>query len=60
MATTSAHAGNSISFEIDGRKVRIEAPKNCDQLSCIKLSGFDFKGFNAKSFDDDDDPAKKS
>jgi uncharacterized protein (DUF2147 family) len=54
MTTTYAHAGNSISFEIDGHKVRIEAPKNCDQLSCIKISGFDFKSFNSKSFDDDD------
>ncbi len=59
MATTSAQAGNSISFEIDGHKVRIEAPRNCDQLSCIKVSGFDFKGFNSKSFDDDDDAAVK-
>jgi uncharacterized protein (DUF2147 family) len=54
MATTSAQAGNSISFEIDGHKVRIEAPRNCDQLSCIKISGFDFKSFNSKSLDDDD------
>ena len=70
MATTSAHAGNSISLEIDGHKVRIEAPKNCDQLSCIKITGFDFKNFNSKSFDsksfdsrsfdDDDDVAVKS
>ena len=59
MATTSAHAGNSISFEIDGHKVRIEAPRNCDQLSCIKISGFDFKGFNSKGFDGDDDAAVK-
>lgn len=50
MATTSAHAGNSISFEIDGHKVRIEAPNNCDQLSCVRISGFDFKGFNSNSF----------
>ncbi len=67
MATTSAHAGNSISFEIDGHKVRIEAPNNCDQLSCVRISGFDFKGFNSKSFNGDDDavvtpepPAQKS
>jgi hypothetical protein len=26
MAATSAQAGNSISFEIDGHKIRIEAP----------------------------------
>jgi uncharacterized protein (DUF2147 family) len=57
MATTSAQAGNSISFEIDGHKVRIEAPRNCDQLSCIKISGFDFKSsgsLNAGSLEDDD------
>jgi hypothetical protein len=64
MATTSAQAGNSISFEIDGHQVRIEAPRNCDQLSCIKISGFDLKSFNSKSFNskslDDDDAAVKS
>ncbi len=58
MATTSAHAGNGISFEIDGQKIRIEAPRNCDSLSCIKISapgpltGFNFKGHRS---DDDDD-----
>jgi hypothetical protein len=26
MATTSAHAGDSVSFEIDGHKICIEAP----------------------------------
>jgi uncharacterized protein (DUF2147 family) len=58
MTTSYAYAGNnSISFEINGQKVRIEAPKNCDQLSCLKISGFDFKGFNSKRFDDDDDTA---
>jgi uncharacterized protein (DUF2147 family) len=67
MVTSSAHAGNSVSFEIDGHKVRIEAPRNCNQLSCIQISapglsgsGFDFKGFGSRRFDDDDDvaPAK--
>ena len=53
MATTSAHAGNSISLEVGGHKIRIETPKNCDQLSCVKISGFDFKSFNSKRFDDD-------
>jgi uncharacterized protein (DUF2147 family) len=60
MTTTCAHAGNSIAIEIDGHKVRIEAPKNCDQLSCLKISGFDFKGFSSRRFDDDDDGAVKS
>ena len=62
MATGSAHAGNSISFEIEGHRIRIEAPRNCDQLSCIRvsapsLSGSSFggfKGFNSKSTDEDD------
>jgi hypothetical protein len=60
MTTSYAYAGgNSVSFEIDGHKIRIEAPKNCDQLSCLKVSGFDFKGLNSKRFDDDDDVAAK-
>jgi uncharacterized protein (DUF2147 family) len=57
MATTSAQAGNSISFEIDGHKVRIEAPSNCDQLSCIQISGFDLKGFTSSRVEDDDGAA---
>jgi uncharacterized protein (DUF2147 family) len=65
MASTAAHAGNSVSFDIDGHKIRIEVPRNCDQLSCIQvsapgLSGFDFKGFNSKRFDDDNDVAERS
>ena len=39
MASTAAHAGNSVSFEIEGHKIHIEAPKNCDQLSCLKITG---------------------
>ena len=61
MATTSAHAGNSISFQIEGHKIRIEAPRNCNSLDCIKvsapsLSGSSFGGFGSKSkrFDDED------
>jgi hypothetical protein len=57
MATTAAHAGNSISFEIEGHKVRIEAPKNCDSLSCIQISapGLSGSGFGFKSFKTNDD-----
>ena len=61
MAGTAAHAGNSISFEIEGHKIHIEAPKNCDSLSCIQISapglsgsGFGFKAFKSNSFEDDD------
>jgi hypothetical protein len=60
MATTAAQAGNSISFEIEGHKIHIEAPKNCDSLSCIKVSapglsgsGFNLKGFKSLNSDDD-------
>jgi uncharacterized protein (DUF2147 family) len=55
MASTAAHAGNSVSFEIDGKKIRIEAPKNCDQLSCIKISGQGLSGFNFKGLKSNDD-----
>ena len=44
MATTSAHAGNGISFQIDGQRVRIEAPRNCDSLSCIRISAPGYNG----------------
>ena len=52
MASTAAHAGNSISFEIDGQKIHIEAPKNCDQLSCIQITapGLSGSSFGFKSF----------
>jgi uncharacterized protein (DUF2147 family) len=67
MATTAAHAGNSVSFEIEGHKIRIEAPKHCDSLSCIQISapglsgsGFDFNGFKSKHFNDDDTVAERS
>ncbi len=67
MVTTSAHAGNGISLEINGHKIHIEAPKNCDSLACIKVSapdlsgsGFGFKGFKFANRDDDNDIAPPS
>jgi Uncharacterized protein conserved in bacteria (DUF2147) len=61
MASTAAHAGNAISFDVNGKHVRVELPRNCDSLSCLKitapgLSGSDF-GFKSKRFDDDDNYA---
>jgi uncharacterized protein (DUF2147 family) len=58
MATTAAHAGSGISFVIDGQKIRIDAPKNCSSLDCIKITGangsnFNMKGFGSKKNDDD-------
>ena len=64
LATTAAYAGNSISFEIDGHRIRIEAPRNCDALSCLQISGSGLSGsgFGSKSkrFDDDNDVAANS
>jgi uncharacterized protein (DUF2147 family) len=71
MASTAAHAGNSVSLEIGGHKIRIDAPKNCDALSCIQISAPSLSGVNLSfksiksSRDDDvassaDAPAQKS
>src|SRR5215213_1168412 len=62
MATTSAHAGG-ITIQINGERVRVEAPRNCSGISCIKitspgytgtLGNIDLKGMGSKSKDDDD------
>ncbi|OKO67042.1 hypothetical protein AC628_40465, partial [Bradyrhizobium sp. NAS96.2] len=62
MATTSAHAGGTgITFEIDGQRVHVEAPRNCSALSCIRISAPGYNGtiggisknFGSKSDDDD-------
>jgi uncharacterized protein (DUF2147 family) len=58
MASTAAHAGNGISFDVNGKHVRVEMPRNCDSLSCLKisapgLSGADF-GLKSRHVDDDD------
>jgi uncharacterized protein (DUF2147 family) len=65
MASTAAHAGNSLSFEINGHKVRLAVPDKCDQLSCLEisapgLSGSDFGFKNNKSKHPDDDVAKRA
>jgi len=61
MATTSAHAGG-VTFQINGDRIHIEAPRHCDALSCIKITapGFsgslgniDLKGFGTRKNDDD-------
>src|ERR1700694_6245034 len=65
MTSTAAHAGNSFSPDIGGHKIRIEAPKNCEALSCLQISapslsgsGLSFKGF--KSSGDDDEVASSA
>jgi hypothetical protein len=61
MATTSAHAGG-ISFQINGERIRVEAPRNCNAISCVKvispgytgtLGNVDLKGMGKKKDDDD-------
>ena len=63
MASTAAHAGNSLSFEINGHKVHVAVPEKCDQLSCIQFSAPGLSGADlfksAKSKQADDDVAKR-
>jgi len=67
MASTAAHAGNGISFQIDGRKIHIEAPRNCSSLDCIQVtgaglsgSGLNLKNLKSKLSSDDDPVATSS
>jgi hypothetical protein len=69
MATTSAHAGGTgITFEIDGQRVHVEAPRNCSALSCIRISAPGYSGtiggisknFGSKSDDAEDVAATSS
>jgi uncharacterized protein (DUF2147 family) len=62
MASTAAHAGNGISFQIDGRKVHIEAPRNCSSLDCIQVTGtgLNLKNLKSKIAADDDQVATTS
>jgi Uncharacterized protein conserved in bacteria (DUF2147) len=62
MATTSAHAGG-ITFQINGERIRVEAPRNCNAISCVKvispgytgtLGNVDLKGMSSKRKNDDD------
>jgi uncharacterized protein (DUF2147 family) len=62
MATTSAQAGG-ISFQINGERIRVEAPRNCNAISCVKvispgytgtIGNVDLKGMGKKKGDDDD------
>jgi uncharacterized protein (DUF2147 family) len=70
-STGLAHAGNSISFQIEGQKIRIETPRNCASLDCvtilapglskspITLKNIDLNGLGSKDFGskDEDDVA---
>ena len=36
-STGLARAGSSISFQIEGQKIRIETPRNCASLNCVTI-----------------------
>lgn len=38
LAATSAHAGDSYSFDVGGRTVHIDAPSDCRSTSCVSVS----------------------
>jgi uncharacterized protein (DUF2147 family) len=64
MASTAAHAGNSISLDIEGHHVQVSVPRNCSSLSCLQisapgLSGSNF-GFKSEHEDDDDNYSENS
>jgi uncharacterized protein (DUF2147 family) len=46
MASTAAHAGNSISFDIEGHHIHIALPRNCSSLSCLQISAPGLSGPN--------------
>ena len=46
MASTAAHAGNSISFDIEGHHVHVAVPRNCNSLSCLQISAPGLSGSN--------------
>src|SRR6188768_3200144 len=61
MATTSAQAGG-ITLQINGERVRVEAPRNCNAISCVKITApgyngtignVDLKGLGSRSKDND-------
>jgi hypothetical protein len=47
-STAVAHAGNAISFQIDGQRVRIERPRNCSSLDCLNIVTQDPSNNSAK------------
>jgi uncharacterized protein (DUF2147 family) len=69
VSTAVAHAGNSISFQIEGQRVRIETPRNCASLDCvtivapglsnkpIKLNNINLNGLGGSNDDDDTTPS---
>jgi uncharacterized protein (DUF2147 family) len=38
LLSSSAHAGNSLSFSIGGHRIHIESPRHCRSVSCLSVS----------------------
>src|SRR5258708_38591407 len=59
MASSAAQAGDGFSFNVDGQKMRIEAPRNCNSLSCLSVtkngSAIDMKNMDINGRKSDDD-----
>jgi len=59
IASSAARAGDGFSFTVDGQKMRVEAPRNCNSLSCLSVtkngSPVDMKDMNFKGKKSDDD-----
>jgi uncharacterized protein (DUF2147 family) len=63
LASSAAHAGQAISLDIDGHRIRIEAPRHCDALSCLKitgLGGINLGGLTSGHAADDETPVNPS
>jgi uncharacterized protein (DUF2147 family) len=61
LAGSAAHAGSSIAFNIKGHNIRVSAPRNCQSLSCLQISGLDLNGLKSGQFGsngDADAPAR--
>lgn len=58
--SSSADAGNSLSFVVGGHRIRIEAPRHCRSPSCVSVSVpgiHQTRRWNDRSVDDDRDTA---
>lgn len=60
LASQAAHAGSSIAFDVDGHTIRITAPRNCQSLSCLQISGIDLQGLTSGGRGADDDDALRA
>jgi uncharacterized protein (DUF2147 family) len=38
LLSSSAHAGNSLSFTVAGHRIHVEAPRHCRSVSCLSVS----------------------